>query len=134
MLYDGASNMVGIRSGVSCNSDTKRRTSCHISSLLRSFFTAIAVCHTVKQIKTMVDALDVTNEISKLLKYSPKRDAMFNKLKKELAPDTSGFRVLGPTRWTVRANSLQSVVDNWEPLNQLWEDCLLTKLDSEVKA
>ena len=66
--------------------------------------------------------------------YSPKRDAQFDKLKKELSPGTPGFRVLCPTRWTVRANSLQSVVDNWSPLVELWEECLLTKLDSEVKS
>ena len=44
------------------------------------------------------DALDTTSEISKLLKYSLKRDRMFEKLKAELAPETPGFRVLSPTR------------------------------------
>uniref|UniRef100_A0A1X7U3K3 DUF4371 domain-containing protein n=1 Tax=Amphimedon queenslandica TaxID=400682 RepID=A0A1X7U3K3_AMPQE len=34
----------------------------------------LAVSDTVKKIKTMANALDTTNEISKLLKYSPKRD------------------------------------------------------------
>ena len=46
----------------------------------------------------MSDALDTTNEIhvSKLLKHSPKRDSVFEKLKKELAPDVPGFRVPCP--------------------------------------
>ena len=79
----------------------------------------------------MQDALDTINEISKLLKYSPKRDA---KLKNELAPDTPGFRVLCPTRWTVRAASLQSVLDNWKPLQELWEESVDTKLDPEIKS
>ena len=35
----------------------------------------------------MSDALDTTNEISKLLKYSPKRHTLLEKLKKQLAPD-----------------------------------------------
>lgn len=82
--------------------------------------------------------LNTTNEIStcKLLKYSPKRDSLFVKLKKELhvAPDVPGFRVLCPTQWNARTNALQSVIDNWEPLQELWDECLSMKLDSEVKA
>ena len=78
--------------------------------------------------------LDTTNEISKLLKFSPKRDAHFSKLKSELAPDTPGFRVLCPTRWTIRGTSLQSVLDNWKPLQELWDESLDTKLDPEIKS
>ena len=73
-------------------------------------------------------------KITKLLKFSPKRDALFCKLKAELAPETPGFRVLCPTRWTVRAASLQSVIDNWKPLQELWQESLDTKLDPEVKS
>ena len=97
-------------------------------------YSLIAICDTVKQVKVMQDALDTTYEISKLLKFSPKRDALFSKLKAELAPETPGFRVLCPTRWTVRAASLQSVIDNWKPLQELWQESLDTKLDPEVKS
>ncbi len=34
--------------------------------------------------------MDVTHEISKLVKFSPKRNAIFDKLKEELSPDTPG--------------------------------------------
>ena len=61
-------------------------------------------------------------EISRLIKKSPKRDASFQKLKQELAPDTPGFRVFCPTRWTVRAASLQSVLDNYEVLLGVWAE------------
>ena len=44
--------------------------------------------------------------------------------KDELAPETCGFRVLCPTRWTVRAESLNNVVTNYEVLLQFWEDYL----------
>ena len=67
-------------------------------------------------IKALQDVLDITHEISGLIKLSPKRDNTFNCIKKELAPDTPGFRVLCPTRWTVRANSLKSVLDNYAVL------------------
>lgn len=81
----------------------------------------LAIGDTVKQSNIMRDALDTTYEISKLLKYSPKRDSLFERIKQELAPETPGFRTLCPTRWTVRANSLQSVVDNYIVLEDLWE-------------
>ena len=47
---------------------------------------------------------------------------MFEIFKSKLAPDMPGFRVLCPTRWTVRANSLQSVLDNYSVLQELWEE------------
>ena len=45
----------------------------------------------------MKSSPDVVFEISKLIKTSPKRDAIFKKLKEEIAIDTPGFRVLCPT-------------------------------------
>ena len=45
----------------------------------------------------------------------------FESLKQTLTPDTPGFCVLCPTRWTVRANSLKSVTDNYTVLQKLWE-------------
>ena len=94
----------------------------------------MAVCDAVKNCKILQDALDTTFEIGKLVKYSPKRDAMFHQLKQQLAPDSPDFRVLCPTRWTVRANSLQNVLDNYTVLQSLWEACLESKLDPEIKS
>jgi len=83
---------------------------------------------------TKKSALDVMAEISKLIGKSPKRDALFQKLKTELTPDTPGFCVLCLTRWTVRATSLQSVLDNFEVLLGVWEEAQCTQLDSEMRA
>ena len=57
----------------------------------------------------MKSALATTHEVTKLIKYSPRRDALFQNLKSGIAPDTPGIRVLCPTRWTVWANSLASI-------------------------
>jgi len=48
--------------------------------------------------------------------------------------DTPSFRVLCPTRWTVRATSLQSVLDNFEVLLCVWEEAQCAQLDSEMRA
>ena len=78
--------------------------------------------------------MDITHEISGLIKLSPKHDNIFHCIKKELAPDTPSFRLLCPTRWTVRANSLKSVLDNYTVLQTLWDECLEEPLQSDIKA
>ena len=51
----------------------------------------------------------------KLLKFSPRRDAIFDKLKKkqEITPNVLGLRTLSPTHWTIRAASLESIHLNY---------------------
>ena len=73
-------------------------------------------------------------EITKLLKFSPKHEARFTKLKQEITPETPGFCTLCPTRWTVRATSLKSVIDNYLVFQALWEEVKDTVTDSEIRA
>ncbi len=94
----------------------------------------LAVCDTIKNSKVARDALDTSFEITKLIKFSPKREAMFDQLKKDLTPDCPGIRVLCPTRWTVRAQSLISILQNYTVLQELWDIVLDQNLDSEVRA
>ena len=44
-----------------------------------------------------------------------------------------GIRSFCPTRWTVRGDSVASILDNYNVLHQLWEECLDTTLVPEVK-
>ena len=130
--YDGASNMKGHKKGVATQIFQEEGralyTHCYGHSL------NLAIADTVREIKLLQDTLDLTSEILKLLKYSPKRDTMFVKLKEELSAGTPSFRTLCPTRCTVRAISLKSVLDNYIPLMELWEDYIEEKLDSETKS
>ena len=81
----------------------------------------LAVGNAVKHCKVMKDALETTYEVLMLAKYSSKRNTALQKLKESLAPDTPGFRTLCPTSWTVRADSLKSVIDNYCVLQELWQ-------------
>ena len=71
-----ASSMSGRRSGtaVQIMSEEPRAlyTHCYGHAL------NLAVGDTIKQLKLLQDALDVTYERSKLLKYSPRRDTLRN--------------------------------------------------------
>ena len=84
--YDGASVMSGLRSGV----DTRIQqlesraiyTHCYGHSL------NLAAGDTIKKSTVMKKALDITLEMSKLIKFiSPKRDSLFQNLKEELQPE-----------------------------------------------
>ena len=82
----------------------------------------------------MQEALDITGEITKLVKLSPRRDSVFQRLKDEIAPRDAGIRVLRPTRWTVKAEALKSIVDTFEVLQNLWEESLEYVKESEMRA
>ncbi|XP_062585373.1 zinc finger MYM-type protein 1-like [Saccostrea cucullata] len=130
--YDGASNMSGAKKGVAANITSKETraiyTHCYGHAL------NLAVGDTVKKSKVMRDSLDTVFEMSKLVKYSPRRDTILEQLKREMAPDTPGFRVLCPTRWTVRAASLNSVLENYSVLQSLWETCYECTKDPEARS
>lgn len=108
--YDGAANMAGRRNGVAApiTSEESRAIFTHCCGHSLN----LAAADTINQNKLLQNTLDTTREMSKLIKLSPRRDAIFKKLKQELAPETPGFRTLCPTRWTVRTLSLESVMDN----------------------
>ena len=46
------------------------------------------------------------------------------KLKSELAPETMGIRPLCPTRWTVRAESLRSIILNYPLIHLVLEEII----------
>ena len=66
----------------------------------------------------MGDSLDTAREITK---DSPRLDDIFTKLKAEISLGSPGIRALCPTRWTVRAESLQSIRENFR-MQSVWEE------------
>ena len=76
--YDGASNMVGAKTGVAMHiQEIEPRallTYCYGHAL------QLAVGDTIKAIKLMRDTLDTALELNKVIKYSPKRETAFDRL------------------------------------------------------
>ena len=74
-----------------------------------------------------------------MLRFSPKRHAAFDQIRVEnLAEEDTGPRAVGiramcPTRWTVRGDAIESIVEHYDTLSQLWDECLETRLDPDVK-
>ena len=94
----------------------------------------LAIGDTIKLSKVCCETLETALEITKLVKFSPKRNAVFEaEVAEEESGSGVGIRKLCPTRWTVRGNSIGSILENYEVLKQLWEECLETRLDPDVK-
>lgn len=130
--YDGAANMSGSKTGVAKNilNEEPRAlyTHCYCHTL------NLRLNDTVRNNNILRDTFDTVHEISKLIKFSPKRDTVFEELKQEISPDTPGFRVLCPTRWTVRAATLKSVLDNYSVLQRLWDAVYESTRGTEIRA
>ncbi|XP_062504942.1 zinc finger MYM-type protein 1-like [Corticium candelabrum] len=130
--YDGAANMAGVRTGVATQLLAVERralyTHCYGHSL------NLACQDTIRKIKVIRNAFDMTFELSKL-KYSLKRNATYKRIKDELSPGKPGFRTLCPTRWTVKSDSLASVEANYSVLqNNLEEFSQMARRDFEASA
>ena len=128
--YDGASSMSGSLGGVSTQLQKEEPravyTHCYGHAL------NIACSDTVKNCKIMRDALDTSYELIKLVKKSPRRDVVtLQKLKEQMPED---YSVLCPTRWTVRAQALQSIIANYKVLQILWEESLDFVKDTEMRS
>ena len=132
--YDGASAMSGSKSGVSkriCDIEPRAvYTHCYGHALNLAAGDALKQCHLLR------DSLETTREITKLIKASPKREAIFQQLKSTMPSGESspGIRVLCPTRWTVRADSIHSILANYEVINKTWDEALSATKDTEAKA
>ena len=103
--YDSAALMSGTRNGVSTQILKEEPRAVYTHCCGHSL--NLACNDTIKQCKVMKDALEITQKIAKLVKRSPQRDLLLHRLKDLLADNTPGVRVLFPTRWTVRGQTLQ---------------------------
>ena len=97
--YDDASNMSGAK--YEMPTQIKAEEPRTIFSHCYGHSLKLAVGDLIKEVQILKDAFNTTSEISKLLKFSPKREALFKKLKEDV-PKFLGFRTLCPTRPTVR--------------------------------
>ena len=92
----------------------------------------LAVSDTIKKSSVMKNSLDTVHEITKLVKHSPRRENLFNAIKDDLAPGNTGIRILCPSRWTVRADSMGSIVKNYSVLQELWDQAISIVHDTET--
>ena len=59
---------------------------------------------------------------------------MLCKLKEEADSNAVNVRTLCPTRWTLQAESLGSILANYDSIQELWETATHETFDTEIKA
>lgn len=129
--YDMAAAMAGSKNGVA----TKIRSIQPAAVYMHCYGHALnlACSDAIKRCAPIQNALDNTREITKLIKLSPRRDAIFKEIKNLQNVDSPGIRVLCPTRWTVRAEALYSVLQNYHVLQEVWDEALDYVKEQEMR-
>ncbi|XP_076341725.1 zinc finger MYM-type protein 1-like [Tachypleus tridentatus] len=130
--YDAGCPLAGSRRGVAeqilKDAPKAHYTYCHGHAL------NLALCDATKGSKLLADTLDITYEICKLIKFSPKCQGLLEKIKANINLETAGLKVICPTRWTVRGQSFARIIANHKALLLEWDVCLEDHLDSEMRA
>ena len=93
--YNSASNMSGLRNGVATQIQADEPRAIYTQSYSHSL--NLAASDTIKKCRVMRVAMETTFEITKLVKYSPRRERLFEEIKDDIAPGFPGTRVLCPT-------------------------------------
>ena len=123
--YDGAANMAGHLSGVATHLQAEEPRMLFVHCMAHCLNLFLQDC--ARNCCCVRDALDLTTELASLIHASPKRLALFQKLKHELAVGTPGLKPFCPTRWTVHTVALDAVLKNYAvictELEQIGKEC-----------
>ena len=120
--YDGTGDMSGRRSGVAVRIQQEEPRALYVHYMGHSL--NLAVQDTSRSVKVMADTFDTVLELAKVFKYSANKKSVLLKLKADLSPETMGIRPLCPTRWTVCAESLRSVILNYSVIHSVLEEII----------
>ena len=88
----------------------------------------------LKQSSVMKDCLDTCYEVVKLIKFSPKREAMLHDQKEECSSEAPGVRILSLMRWTVHAKFVTRIIANYDYIQLIWEIVVCATSNTEIKA
>ena len=116
-IYDGASNMLGKKSGVAVQLSAIQPKTLPTHCFGHSV--SLAVKDLTSDCKLLGDTMGTVGEITVLVKFSPKREKMLRDINENIEGlDQEGLEVrresldkLCATRWTVRANCFQKIID-----------------------
>ncbi|CAF4270051.1 unnamed protein product [Rotaria sp. Silwood2] len=108
--YDGAATMAGHVSGVSSRIKNLNSKAYYVHCNAHSL--DLALQDVTRDSPFVASALDITNDIVNFITKSPKRLNLLDKLTG--LNSYSNLKPLCPTRWTVRASSMDSLVINYD--------------------
>lgn len=116
--YDGAANMAGCRSGLQTRvrdiQEEVMYIHCNAHNMNLAFQDAVA------ESKLCRDAMNIVKDLINTIRESPKRLAWFDSFRKPSGGKS--LRPLYPIRWTMRVNSVTSVLANYKCLASCLQD------------
>ena len=119
--YDGARNFQGHVTGVAKRFEDDNNSAISIHCLAH----CVNLClqDIARDSKCVKEALNFSMEVIQLIKYSLKRQVVFERVQGEGNDSPKpGIRTLCPTRWTVRTTAMQRILDNYETLCTMMEE------------
>ena len=88
--------------------------------------------------KVLSDTMDTSEEVVKLIKYSPQRQQILHTICQNIDNDDDipelGISTFSRTRWTTTSKCYQRIIDNYAALEEEWNVCLKMKLKADVKS
>ncbi|CAF3882931.1 unnamed protein product [Rotaria sp. Silwood1] len=130
--YDGAATMSGIHDGVAANILRKQKKAyfvhCNVHSL------DLALQDLAKESIAINVAINITKDIVNFVRRSPKRLNIAEKLSYDLSISSSQLKPLCPTRWTVRASSMNSLLTNYQLVKSVMQEVVDQKGASGITA
>ena len=130
--YGGAATMSGKASGVATQFKLENEkmlyTHCYGHAL------NLAIKDACDKVECLKEAFDSIREICRLVKKSPQRDTKLSEILSATQSQEKSIHAFCPTRWTVRAETLRSVIENHDELMALWEWSIKHLKDTEMKA
>ena len=130
--YDGAATISGKASGVAAQFKLENEktlyTHCYGHAL------NLAIKDACEKVDCLKEAFDSIREICKLVKKSPQQDTKLSVIRSATQNQGQSIHTFCLTRWTVRAETLHSVIENHDELMALWEWSIKHLKDTEMKA
>ena len=80
------------------------------------------------------DSLSFCEEIIKLVEKSPKRENLLKSLKLEDFDHSPGLKTFSKTRWTVKGQSLNSLIINWKSVFELFKISYKEETQRDMKS
>lgn len=130
--YDGAATMSGVHDGVAANILRNQKKAYFVHCNAHSL--DLALQDLTKESITINVALNVTKDIVNFVRRSPKRLNIAEKLSFDSSINSPRLKPLCPTRWTVRASSMNSLLVNYQLVKSVMQEVVEQKGDSGVKA
>ena len=133
--YDGAANMQGKRTGVATRFLAMNPAAIPVHCFAHSL--NLCLQDTGRNIVYLRDALELVREISKLIKFSPKRLHLFSSRLQEAGEDTVTLKSICLTRWTAGTAAIDAVLKDYHSLLEVLDEIYMyhtTKDDYGLKA